>query len=206
MTLSQVIATAATAFGSHPDQKEAPVIVAAYGSIVKLSFKDSNKYAGIIDSSTLNVLLRDFSTQLLGTLIAPDVKQDNSLKKIKASDQHRSQECSVRITIFGLMSEKLAIGDLLSEGGLYLQHPSLSECDSLVTYTNPHYLLRPGSQMPSIEQLSISTSDSNQMAAESLNEVNKGRVLRIFDRAYEAASGGSLPIDQSPRLRTTLEE
>lgn len=117
-----------------------------------------------------------------------------------------SQECSSRVVVFGGMEDKSVIGDTLSAGGLYLQHPSSSECDAGIEYCNPHYLLRPGRQMPKIEELSISNGDERgQLSSDILDEVTKSRLLRVLDNASDATMM-SPAVQQSSRIRTALKE
>lgn len=193
-----------SSFKSSSDVKQAPVSIVAYGDMLKLSFQDSNKYAGLINSSALGILLKDRCIQLNAMLMAPHSKQDPVSRKTKVNKTCSSRECPVRIIVYGLESERFAVGNLLSDAGLYLQHPLLSEYDRNVKYVNPHYLLRPGAHMPDLEQLSINADSRVEDSSESLDEVNKSRFIRIFDLANEV--GGPLTVEPSHRLRSTLQE
>lgn len=201
---AQVITTAMSSFTGSSGMKQAPVKIAAYGDMLKLSFQDSDKYAGLVTSSALLTLLKDKCIQLNATLMAPHGNLDPGSKNSKVHKTASSRECPVRIIVYGLASERYAVGNLLSEDGLYLQHPSLSEYDKNVKYINPHYLLRPGAQMPDLEQLSINPDSGVEKPSESLDEVNKSRLIRIFDLANEV--GGPLTVKPSRRLRSTLQE
>ena len=183
------------------DMKQTPVRIAAYGDMLKLSFQDSNKYAGLITSPALSIHLKNQSIQLNATLITP---QNQGLKDTKSKKTYSSRECPVRITVYGLASEKGAVGSLLSGDGLYLQHPLPSEYDGSVEYFNPHYLLRPGANMPDLEQLSVNSDLGAVKSSESLDEVNRSRFIHIFDLANEVR--GPLTVEPSRRLRSTLQE
>lgn len=200
----QVTTTAMSSFTGSSEMKQVLVSIAAYGDMLKLSFHDSNKYAGLITSSALRTLSKDRSIQLNAILMAPHYKQDSISKKGKIQIPNSSRECPVRIIIYGLTSARFRVGNLLSDDGLYLQHPSLGEYDRNVEYINPHYLLRPGAQMPDLEQLSINSDSRVEKPSESLDEVNKSRFIRIFDLANEV--GGPLTVQPSYRLRSTLQE
>ena len=193
-----------SSFTGSSEMKQAPVNFAVYGDMLKLSFQDSNKYAGLITSSALLTLSKDRCIQLNAMLMAPHRKQNPVSKKTKAHKTASSQECPVRIVVYGQASGRFAIGNLLSDDGLYLQHPSLSEYDSNVKYINPHYLLRPGAQMPDLEQLSINSDSEIGKSSKSLDEVDKSRFIRIFDLANQV--GGPLTVQPSHRLRSTLQE
>jgi hypothetical protein len=93
---------------------------------------------------------------------------------------------------------------LLSDAGLFLQQPSAAECIGDIEYCNPHYLVRPGSQMPKLDELSISLDMQNTAMSETLDEASKNRFMRIFDFAND--TNISSRITPSPRLRSTLME
>lgn len=196
-------ATSST-FESGLGIKQIPVSIAAFGDTLKLSFQDSNKYAGVLNSPGLGVLLEDRRIQLNATLMAPHDKKNQVSKKTKNQKICSPRECPVRIIVYGLASERVAVGSLLSGAGLYLQHPSPYEYDSHVEYINPHYLLRPGSQMPDLEELSINSASGAQTPSETLDEVNKSRFIHIFDLANEVV--GPLTVKPSHRLRSILQE
>ncbi len=205
VTFTQVIATAnSSAFKSSLGMKQVPVSIAAYGDMLKLSFQDSNKYAGLLNSPALSVLLENRHIQLNATLMAPHDEKGQGSKKAKEKKTCSRRECPVRIIVYGLASERVAVGNILSGAEVYLQHPSPCEYDRHVEYINPHYLLRPGSRMPELEELSINSGTGAQKASESLDEVNRSRFIRIFDLANEV--GGPLTVKPSHRLRSTLQE
>ena len=204
VTLAKVVTTAMSSFKDSLGMKQVPVSIAAYGDMLKLSFQDSNKYAGLIASPVLSMLSKDQCTQLSATLTAPHGKQDQASKKTKSHNTYSQRECSVRIIVYGLASERVKVGNLLSDAGLYLQHPSPSEYDRHVEYINPHYLLRPGSRIPELEQLSTVSDSGAQTPSESLDEANKSRLMGIFDLADEV--GVSLAVEPSRRLRSSLQE
>ena len=125
----------------------------------------------------------------------------------KASSKQKalgSRECSVRIVIYGLEKEKLNVGRLLSEANIFLQHPSAAECRNGIKYCNPHYLLRPGSTMPQLGNLSLSDDPESSLKHDELDEVDMARLLRIFDCADIDGSRVSTAAKPSPRLRSTL--
>ena len=176
----------------------------ACGDMLKLSFQDSNKYAGLVISAALSTLLNDRSIQLNATLTAPHNKRDQISEKTRINSTYLPQDSSVRIIVYGLASEKVAVGNILSDAGLFLQHPLSNEYDRHVTYINPHYLLRPGSQMPELEQLSTNADSGAPNSPDALDEANKNRFMNIFDHANE--TDVSLIIKPNYRLRTTLEK
>lgn len=115
-----------------------------------------------------------------------------------------SSECHIRITIYCKMNDVVKIGNILSDDGLFLQHPSARECGTQFKYHNPHYFVPPGSTMPRLEDLSLFSDDKTEEKPESLDEVSKARIVSIFDAAYEPSS--ELPaIEPSTRLTTALK-
>lgn len=111
----------------------------------------------------------------------------------------------IRIIVYGLFSEMNAVAHLLSEGKLYLQHPSAGEYDLSVPYQNPHYLLRPGASMPSLEKLSISaSSDITRSTTCDLTVFEKARYLQVFESVVDTDKAyGIVP---STRLKSVLKE
>ena len=181
----------------------APVKIQPCRDILKLYFQDSNRYAGLVALPPLCSLLDKFLVKFSATLIAPPSKP--SPTKVKdTKPRFVSHECSVRIVIHGLKSEKYAVGELLSNSSLYFQQPSATECGTDAKYCNPHYLVRPGSQLPVLEDLVISSDTRTKDASETLDEVEKSRLLRLFDSTDDF--GVAVQVIASPRLRSTLKE
>jgi hypothetical protein len=105
------------------------------------------------------------------------------------------------MALYGFRKDKDAVGDTLSAAELYLQHPTAY--DPGVEYINPQYLLRPGAQMPKLEQIFSATSISDPQQ-ELLNDSQKRQVYQIFDSAVGPSTFSELL--QSPRLQTPLKE
>ena len=133
-----------------------------------------------------------------------DKKTKISKKSGVPAPKWRLEDAIARIVVYGRMEDKDDIANILSDAGLFFQQPTLDEYDSEVPYFNPHLLLRPGAEMPKIEELSI--SDSQRAAAKGglLDEVNQGRIWRIFDLA--SGVGTSALRTASPRLTSMLRE
>lgn len=181
----------------------APVKIRPCRDILKLYFQDSNKYAGLLALPALCSLLDNFLVKFGATLIASPPKPSPTRVRDTKS-RFTSHESSVRIIIYGLKSEKFAVGELLSNASLYLQHPSATECGTDAEYCNPHYLVRPGCQLPALEELVISSDTRTKEASGTLDEVEKSRLLRLFDSTDDF--GVASKLIASPRLRSTLKE
>jgi hypothetical protein len=131
----------------------------------------SNRYGGLLDHITAQVIAvisREYSVTFTAALktIGP------GLKKCAQNRQH-----ALRIIIYRLRGDGEAIGKLLSEKKLYLQQPDLF--DSSIVYLNPHYLLRPGSELkPSSREDADGSSRNYKMTA-----IAKSQVLQVFDTA-----------------------
>ncbi|KAI1212576.1 uncharacterized protein F4807DRAFT_413556, partial [Annulohypoxylon truncatum] len=61
-----------------------------------------------------------------------------------------------------------------------------------VKYENPHYLLRPGAEMPELEHLYLDIVDDCRTKTESVDEISKSRFLQIFETA--GADGGTATV------------
>lgn len=172
-----------------------PITIRICGSLLKLYFEASNTYAGLIDAPTLSKLVQSFSVTLVATLTAPQRKE-------KKCESIPSNERTVHIVIYGLLREMDAVGNFLSDGGHYLQHPS--EYDTRLDYVNPQYLVRPGSPMPRLDGVAFTTVSKFSSCKEILDENVTNQLLHVFD----SANGPNMfsEIRPSPRLRTCLQE
>jgi hypothetical protein len=201
----QIEATALSSFTGAEDAVVSPVTMKPLGECMRLHFQDTGKYAGLVTLPALGKLQRDFNVKLTAHLVATKNKPDSKSKRgERKRDPGPSCEYYVRIVIHGLKSEKTAVGDLLANDEVFFQHPSIEECGRNMEYWNPHYLLRPGSQMPLLEDLSISSDESSAQGAGTLEEVDRSRLLRIFDTASDIVIPSK--ITPSPRLRSILKE
>jgi hypothetical protein len=174
-----------------------PVRIRVSGQLLKLYHEGSNKYAGLLISPTLTRLINEFSVTLSATLSPPQSEKDQEPASISSKD------CSIHIVIYGVLTERNSVGDLLSEGSLFLQHPN--EYDMRADYVNPHYLLRPGARMPKIDVGTLSGgSRSTSSSREVLDDTSKSQLLQVFN----SANGPNLfsEVKSSPRLRTSLQE
>ena len=165
-------------------------------NFLKLYYEESNKYAGLLVSPSLTRLIQEFSVTLFATL-CPSKSQKNR----KPGSTPR--ECPIQIVIYGFLAEKMSVGNLLSEGGLFLQHPI--EYDKRVEYINPQYLVRPGSRMPKFESGAFAAGSSSTSSTEEvLDEISKNQLLQVFN----SASGPNLfsKVKPSPRLQASLQE
>lgn len=196
----QINTTAKFSSSSIQDNRAAPVKLLPCGDIIKLRFEDSNKFAGILNLPVLCRLFDDFTVKLQASLIiAPGYSSKLKTGKGKSS----VKECKIRIVVCGMKDDKAAVGRLLSDADLYLQHPSALECVS-AEYCNPHYLRRPGSEMPKLEDLSLSTNHTVMSRRDLLDEVDMARLLRTFDSTGDDGTKDLATIDPSPRLNCTL--
>jgi hypothetical protein len=82
---------------------------------------------------------------------------------------------AIRITVYGFVLQKAAVGDGVSHAGLYIQHPFGGEYDSTVSYPNPHFFFRPGASMPEPENLALGPyhHGTNRLANKGLTVVGK---------------------------------
>jgi hypothetical protein len=174
----------------------------ACGDIFKLYFIETNKYAGMLVLQSLSNLMAKYQAELKGYL---SMAKRNTLvpekRKGKASPHHAC-EYSLRIVVYGSRQDKTAVGEFLSDAGLFLQHPAGAECDLDLKYFNPHYLVRPGGEMPRIEELSLEVDDEKTGSTGVMDDVAKNRLLRMFDHADGAEA--VVDVTPSPRLQTPL--
>jgi hypothetical protein len=151
------------------DHEEAAVTVSLLGNVLKLSFRDSGKFAGLVTCEPLAKVMREPSVSLMGNMLPPDQK---ARKKLKDSFQREEATVSLRILVYGLRATMDAVSTILPDHDLFFQHPFPSEQDKSVPYHNPHYLLPPGAQMPELDQSSLSKSE-NERPTEVLGEAQR---------------------------------
>ncbi|KAL7930066.1 SNF2 family N-terminal domain-containing protein [Trichoderma chlorosporum] len=202
MCFGVIVATAASSFEGPKGAAQVPVTLSASDAKIMLYCQDTQKYAGIIKDAALTKILREFTIRADAALIISTQLKKKTSKK--SSMNIRSPiTCFVRIVLYGIASDKNAVGIILGDAGLYFQHPSPSEYDSSMQYCNPHYLLRPGSRMPTLEDDS-GARYSRHVESDKLNESNKGRFMKLFDEASD--NNLKANIEQSGRLRSKLKE
>lgn len=197
-----IVTTLVSSVRGEEEARRFPVTIKPSGDILKLYFRDSNKYAGIITIPALCGLLSDphAGIRLDATIYVS--KSDSKPPKRKDHRIVPTSEHSVRILVYGLNTEKNTIGNILSDADVYLQHPFVTEYDQGVEYHNPHYLVRPGGSMPRLEDLSLDDNMPSQDQPSVLSESTKSQIFRIFD--FADGLGASVHVNPSPRLRSSL--
>ncbi|RLM01368.1 hypothetical protein CFD26_109040 [Aspergillus turcosus] len=190
----EIVGTAASTFKGKGGKSSAGVNIEPFGDVLKLSFRDSGKYAGIVSMAVLVTLLEQHTVKLVGTLFAPNDPKDTNSRS----------GAVIRMILYGRGDEKEAVGACLSEAGVYLQHPRIIEYDDLMPYVNPQFLIRPGAEMPKLEDLVLSDDEEHPQSSESLTPDEKSEIMRIFDSANTV--NGPYQGRSSFRLASTLKE
>jgi hypothetical protein len=193
------------------DQKRQaiPVDIEAKGNILTIYKRGTRDYVGMLVQPSLAILLHNSSVVIDASLVLPPPPAPQSKRSKRTPQANASSstaEPEIRLTVYGLLEDADGVGKTLSEADLYLQHPSPTDCSRQLRYHNPQFLIRPGREMPTLEDLSIRSSSSQDPAEHQLDEVTQARVLRIFDDAHDGASGDRSVVEPSPRLRTALKE
>ncbi|KAK5192058.1 hypothetical protein LTR99_006592 [Exophiala xenobiotica] len=159
-----------------------PVNLQTFGDQLKIYFQDTGKYAGLISVPALTRIHSDFKVKLTAHLVATNDKPGKTSGKGGRTGSI-SRECQVRVVVHGFKKEAVTIGALLSDAELFFQQPSMEECGRDIEYCNPHYLLRPGAYMPTMEDLSISPQSDLTPSGEALQEAEKSKFMRKFEDA-----------------------
>jgi hypothetical protein len=169
---------------------------------VKIRIKSSGMYAGLIRLPAIRELLGDSAVRLSATLIESTSISSEPSRKKGATLWHSS---TARIVLAGPQPDRFRVGKLLSDSHLFLQHPFVGECGEL-EYCNPHYLVRPGASMPKLQGVTGFGCASTKPLG-SLTELNKSRILRIFDCARLGVEQGSrLHYVTSQRVKSSLKQ
>ncbi len=126
-------------------------------------------------------------------------------QRVKGADKSATYaQRPIRVLVYGFSLEQDKVAKVLSEGGFYLQDPSIEEIDARVPYKNPQYLLRPNTSMPEISRLALSGNKGSQTTKDILSESEKGQLLQIFQT--ETKTVDITGIQPSPRIQTSLKE
>lgn len=180
--------------------------ISFHDNILLLQYEGSGKRAGLLVSEALSRLVKECSITLVATIGTFNGQRRSdplsfSLTSVRARP--------LRVVVYGMLSEKDKVANVLDESDVFFQRPEGSEYDRRVRYLNPMYLLPPGEDMPIIGGPSMAAG-RGQTAAPldevQLGEVERSRVLRIFDEASGADSDVPFEVKQSSRIVSTLKE
>jgi hypothetical protein len=192
---------------SVPDS--APVQISRLdNNILNFRYEDSGNPAGMVVSEPLARLMKEHSVTLTAYVGAENGRRSNLLESSRFISGY-VRVAPVRIIVYGFLSEKDDVADLLDEGGLFLQHPEESEYDRRVKYLNPMFLLPPGKDMPKIQSPRMAGGPRNRddsVDQEELGEVEQSRMLKIFDEASGPTDKSMMRLKQSTRIISTLKE
>ncbi|KAG8164282.1 hypothetical protein KVR01_006200 [Diaporthe batatas] len=180
---------------------KALVKITHHGSWLMLRYEESGSHAGLVISPALTQLASEHLVTLVASVGPPARRGTSSM-----GSSVRSRP--LQVLVYGRLTERNAVAEILDEGGLFLQRPHDSEYDRRVKYFNPMYLLPPGEDMPrtgissvfSGRGLATATADE-----EMLEEAERCRVLRIFDEASGLDAGVVSEVKQSPRIISKLK-
>ncbi|KAI0442355.1 SNF2 family N-terminal domain-containing protein [Xylaria telfairii] len=203
-----IIATPTSSFGGDFGAGSLPVKLKPLGGTFLLYGQDSGAYLGSLNNSRLVSALSRLALRLDATLFASEIKDTGGKKKKAQMKKHSAREAawkySIRIVLHGMQYDKETTGSLLADSGIFLQHPSIAEIIPEVRYDNPHYLVRPGAEMPDLEQLHLDDTTSST-ETELVMETRKGRFIQILETAKaDGESVTSINVTPSPRLRSPL--
>ncbi|KAI3319185.1 hypothetical protein HD806DRAFT_548754 [Xylariaceae sp. AK1471] len=191
-----------------PAPEVAPVQITISDNILMLQYEGSGRHAGLLVSEALSRLTRECSVTLVATIGASKTQRSKSTSKPMLSIDCL-QIRPLQVIVYGLLSEKTIVSDILDGGSLFLQRPEETGYDRRVRYFNPMYLLRPGEDMPKV--VGSSTAESSQQTAGSINEsysqeLERSLALKIFDEANEVNDTAPLNLKQSSRVVSKLKD
>lgn len=184
---------------SELDSAWFPVTVELCGKTLQINTLDSGQHMGSVSSeysAAIYQLRGKAKVVLTATVLFPH-NRSRHLQYIRAT---------LRVVLYGSLSEKDTVAKILSDGNLHLQHPSADEYNGRVPYFNPQYLLRPEASMPDLKTLRVPSPARlfGTGAQTSLTENERSRLLQIFESAHDPDA--SCKIRPSKRLQSTLKE
>lgn len=161
---------------------------------MKLFGGKANRNVGLLNLPTLGKLMREFTVTF-------SAKCEKKAKKDKRQSLGY-QNTPVHIIIYGLHEDMNEIGNALSEGGLFLQHPT--EGEASVPYKNSQFLMSPGTEMPQIKNLANGSLSTVTTMDQCSDEKWASEVFQAFETVDGPAEFD--PVEPSPCLRTKLKE
>jgi hypothetical protein len=164
-------------------------------NLLKLSAGSSKHNVGFLYSEALGKLARDCQVTLSARCERPH-------KEIASRVTLGHKDTKVKIVIYGLSSEIDLVNSILSDGDLFLQHPT--QGDTSVPYQNPQFLLAPGTEMPLVEELNAGNLLKIEDIDQVLDKLWVSEVFHAFDNVDGPATFAA--VEQSPRLQTKLKE
>lgn len=172
-----------------------PVDVHVEGDVLKLSGGSPKHNVGLLHSEALGKLARDCKVTLSARCVRPNEEKGSRVTL-------GYKDTTVKIVIYGLLSEIDLVNDILSDGDLFLQHPT--QGDASVPYQNPQFLVAPGEEMPFIEEIDAGNLSQQAELDQVLDEPWPGEVFQAFDNVDGPVTFAA--VEQSPRLQTKLKE
>ncbi|CEO59986.1 hypothetical protein PMG11_04632 [Penicillium brasilianum] len=172
-----------------------PVDVHVGGDLLKLSGGSPKHNVGLLHSEALGKLARDCKVTLSARCERP--KEEKGLRVTLGY-----KDTAVKIVIYGLLSEIDLVNGILSDGDLFLQHPT--QGDASVPYQNPQFLVAPGGEMPLIEEVNAGNVSQQAELDQVLDEPWPSEVFQAFDNVDGPVTFAA--VEQSPRLQTKLKE
>lgn len=182
----------------------------AHGDIFILQTKALETYVGILGDSRVVSTLTGFPLRIDATLLISEdtiSKQRAKSKPTKHTSAESARQYALRIVVHGLRCDKETIGDLLADADLFLQHPSADEMLPEVKYDNPHYLVRPGTEMTRPKDLQLEPYDDDKGSVQGKQEhrFRNSELLRLFETVFTDDGAVKVPnILPSLRLRSSL--
>ena len=120
---------------------------------------------------------------------------DNQSTQMKI--QELNEVCNISINIYGTHDSARQVGGLLTQAGLYLQHPFL--LDYGLEYSNPHYFVVPGST------IDFNRFVRNRQPGSRFQQVLSMEVTKLLDSLDSVETDYELPpmaAIQTPLLRS----
>ncbi|KAK5633502.1 hypothetical protein RRF57_009216 [Xylaria bambusicola] len=203
----KIVATPNSCYVGDDGTRGTSIRLKPLGGSILLHDENTKAHLGSLSNSKLASTLFQLPLRLDATLSVLEVKDTKEKKKPqtrKHGAREEPRESIIRIILHGPQNDKDVVGDVISDTGIFLQHPYADEVIPGTRYDNPHYLARPGVGMPKLDYFNEKGMNDPTETALS-DETRKGRFIRIFETAE--ADGGSVIVTNmalSPRLRSPL--
>lgn len=178
------------------DNNLTEVSLQLHGDLITVTHHESNKRVGLLDrvtSCVLEQLFRTYTIEFYAFVYTSVASAKGSHKNIVNN--------KLSVILYGCKGNTEAVGSLLAASKLYLQHPF--QYDQSKTYSNPHFLTRPGWQVQVPINMIDSANTESHDHVSVLHEVDRERVLQIFECAQGPETVFTPQV--SGELKTELE-
>jgi hypothetical protein len=175
-----------------PSSAEMEVTLRMHDEMTTVHQKESLEYLGLLNHTLSAVLVKlsELTVRLDAFVLAKDLRPSDG-PPIPSTSRR------IHIIVYGFREHFDAVGALLSENEVFLQHPDLHHWDREFQYENPHYLRIPGSEI-----IIIPDMETRPSLGRNANDITAAQIDDVFGSAQGPENYSE--VESSSRLVTAL--